>query len=128
MSTIDNATVLNHLCVCQLLYQTEELDELLDQRLCRLFECSTCELQYRTSDDRHTLFRRSTTSRDAPCFDGCVYAQFHAMSDLHRRVFDYVIGWLRGRQANENHAMDNHFDRMNAKVREALMTLWKKVT
>jgi hypothetical protein len=119
-STVDKSHMLIQLYVCKLLYHHGELDELLDQRICRLFACSACELRFRISVDRQTPFRCSTTKWDAPYSDGFAHEPFHAMLDFHRRVFDYGLEWHHDRQANGNHAMDNHFGWMNARAREVL--------
>jgi hypothetical protein len=48
---------------------------------------------------------------------------FHSMYENHQQVFVNELMLLHDKQVNENHAMDNHFDLMNAMVHVVMMMI-----
>jgi hypothetical protein len=106
-----------------LLYRHVMLDVLHDQDLYLLFGCNVYVLQFRILADRYNLFDYNMMRSCVEYFDDYDHVLFHAMYEIRQQVFDYELMLLHDRQVNEHHAMDNHFDWMNAMDHVVMMMI-----
>jgi len=105
-----------------LLYYHVRLDKLHDQDLYRLIVYTIFVLQFRILVDRYNLFHYNMMLDFLYLYD-YVDELFLSINEIHRQVFENELMLLHDRQVNENHAMDNHFDLMNAMVHVVMMML-----
>src|SRR5689334_11740151 len=105
-----------------LLFYRVMLDRLHDQDLFLLIVYTIYVLQFRILVDKYNLFY-CDKMLDFLYFDDFVHVLFLSMYEIHEQVFVNEQVLLHDRQVNEHHAMDNHFDLMDAMVHVAMMML-----
>ena len=114
--------VLMILYIYMLLYHHVMLDELHDQDLYLLIVYTIYVLQFQILVDRYNLFYYNMLLNFV-YFNDYVHELFLSMYEIHQQVFVNELMLLHDMQVNENHAMDNHFDLMNAMVHVVMMML-----
>jgi len=98
------------------------LDKLHDQDLYLWIVHTIYVFQFQILVDRYNLCYYSMML-DFVYLNDYVDELFHSMYGFHRQVFVNELMLLHDMQVNENHAMDNHFDWMNAMVHEVMMMI-----
>ncbi len=109
-----------NLYIYMLLYHHVMLDVLHDQHLYPLIVYTIYVLLFQILVDRYNLFYYDKIL-NVLYFHDYDHELFLSMYEIHQLVFEIELMLLHDKQEDEHHAMDNHFDLMDAMAHVVLM-------